>query len=240
VKANQGEAGWGLHFVKHLPQRSRQRALDAARTTLNNDSIWMGGPLVVEEWIGAESGERAQSPSAEVFVSDDGAKLTYVCDQIIDDLGRFGGVIIGPGFPADKPRQQMERAAAAIGQHFHKLGVRGHFDIDFVLAADGLAVAVETNVRRTGGTHVFDLKSRLGRHFSRHFFLAEDSYKFAATLSAKEIFDRLQDILFSEGKRDGVIITLLPRGIPRLGYVIVAGSYARLRSLQRQLRATLA
>jgi hypothetical protein len=239
LKANQGEAGWGLHFVKCYPGRSLQPMLDSVRNALSSDSIWMNGPFVVEEWVGAKSGEQAQSPSAEILVSDGGARLTYVCDQLIDDLGRFGGVIIGPGFPADKTRQQMERAAAVIGEHFHKLGVRGHFDVDFVVEPGGRAIAVETNVRRTGGTHVFDLKSRLGRHFSEHFFLAEDGYKFETPLSPEQVFYRLQSILFSKAKQDGVIVTLLPRGVPCLGYIIVARTYRRLRSLQRQLRVAL-
>lgn len=240
VKASQGESGWGLHFVKFARGEFARKALRTAKMVLGGDAIWTSGPLIVEEWIEVTLGRDAQSPSAEMYVSDEGAQLTGVCAQLVDDLGRFGGVIIGPGFPRDRHRRQIERVAATIGRHFHGLGVRGHFDIDFVISTEGRVVAVETNVRRTGGTHVFDLKSRLGSAFAGHFFLAEDNYWYGTIRrSPAEIFQRLSSILFSHERREGVIITLLPHRSCRLGYIIVAPHYARLTSLWEQLRNAL-
>ena len=240
VKANLGESGWGLHFVKCARGASAREALAATRRAFDGDTIWASTPLVVEEWVEVASGKDVQSPSAEMHVNDAGARLTYVCAQLVDRLGQFDGVIIGPGFPPDRHRRRIERVASVIGRHFHGLGVRGHFDIDFVVSSDDRLVAVETNVRRTGGTHVFDLKSSLGPDFAQHLFLAENNCSYGAvSRSPAEILECLRDILFAPERQEGVIVTLLPRGSCRLGYVIVAPHYARVTSLKRRLRDAL-
>jgi hypothetical protein len=240
VKADYGESGWGLCIAGSDPALPIRKSLDSVADELRAGSIWASGPLIVEEWITAENNPACASPSAEVQVDDTGAKVTYVCAQLVNSAGEFKGVILGPEFPSLSHRKTIDRVAQGIGDHFYDLGVRGHFDIDFVISKDGKVYAIETNVRRTGGTHVYDVKVQLGRPFTHHYFLSEDNYVYGETaFPPGEIITRLEQLIFSRKRKEGVIITLLPDRVPQIGYMIIAARYDRVICLQRAFQNAL-
>ncbi|MFH1392530.1 MAG: hypothetical protein ABIG90_02520 [bacterium] len=121
----------------------------------SNDSIWDDGLIIVEEYIIAEKGISSGCPSLELFLSEKGPKITYLCDQVVTEEGNFLGVAMGKDALGKKVKNKINRASMLIGKRFWELGYRGFFDIDFVLSKEnGTPYIIETNMRRTGGTHM--------------------------------------------------------------------------------------
>ena len=48
-----------------------------------------------------------------------------------------------------------------MGEQYAKAGYRGYYDVDFIAGRGGELFITESNVRRTGGTHVYAVASRL-------------------------------------------------------------------------------
>ncbi len=101
--------------------------------------------------------------------------------------------------------------------------------------------AVETNTRRTGGTHTYDVARHLfGDDWSsKAYLLSHDSFRYAETLvEPDELLSKLKPILYPIGqKQQGIILTLASQWDPILGYIVVAQNRTEGLKLQRQLFA---
>jgi len=130
-----------------------------------------------------------------------------------------------------------------VGKRFWELGYRGFFDIDFVLSKEnGTPYIIETNMRRTGGTHVFDVARLIfGQKWKRKaFFLSHDSFCYGKNLlSEKVILEKIKNILFPMSKdKKGVIISVINKWQPALGFIIIEessqkalGIYSKMKNL---------
>ncbi|MDG6106945.1 hypothetical protein Daura_28170 [Dactylosporangium aurantiacum] len=107
---------------------------------------------VYEEFLAFES-----MPSVELFVDDSGVHDFYTCDQRTRNNAWTGMVTPAAASPV-LPR--LADAAARIGAWLHTAGFRGYFDVDGGVVGSAYVVT-EANVRRTGGTYLHQLASRL-------------------------------------------------------------------------------
>ncbi|OGN27099.1 MAG: hypothetical protein A2941_00160 [Candidatus Yanofskybacteria bacterium RIFCSPLOWO2_01_FULL_49_17] len=224
IKTNFGESGWGLWALKAEAVLNATAARKAFRLLISSDPIWRNTLFVVEEFIEADESVAGGSPSVELFIGNDSPRATYCCGQLLDS-GKFFGIEMGKGILPRRIKDALVQIALAVGDRYHELGYRGFCDIDFVVARNGDLYAVETNPRRTGGTHVYDLAKRLfGNSWeSERYFLSHDSFQYGAhVLSAGDLLEITQPLLFPiRGKQRGVVITSVNPTDPVIGYVII-------------------
>ena len=124
-------------------------------------------------------------------------------------------------------------------RHYKKY--RGFCDIDFVAAKSGNLYAVETNPRRTGGTHVYDLANLLFGHSweNQRYFLSHDSFRYGARiLNAPELLKVIEPLLFPiQGQKRGVVVTSINPSDPVMGYVVIDADKKSGERLQQQLHS---
>lgn len=239
VKVNFGESGWGLWICRIEEYQSSSAATDALKSVMGSDPVWKDNPLIVEEFIEADVTVAGGSPSVELLISDDGSVITYHCGQVLNATGEFFGVEIGKGAVPANIKASMEQVGKVVGERYHALGYRGYCDIDFVVGKDGNLYAVETNPRRTGGTHVYDLARHLfGEAWEDQVYLiSHDSFHYGdQPLSAEAMLERTQLLLYPiKRKRSGVIITSLNAWDTVMGYVVIVADLKEGRRLLQKL-----
>ncbi len=239
IKANHGEGGWGLIILKEENFISIQSLEKEIENKFFNDSIWKDELIMVEEFIDPNLNIGGGFPSVELLITDKGTELTYRCGQIFKEGGSFLGVIMGKKLMDNKINTKLTYAASAIGERYRKLGYRGFFDIDFVISRNGEPYAIETNARRTGGTHIFDIAKRIfGSNWEKNaYFFSQDSFRYGGkSLPADVLIKKMDQILFPiQSKQKGVIITLVNQQLPIFGFVIVAPTLLEMKDLYVKL-----
>jgi len=229
VKANFGEGGWGTLIIKKDDRKSWDEVSTKIKGEFTNDSIWGDGLIIVEEYITAERGISSGCPSSELFLSEKGPRITYLCDQVVTEAGNFLGVALGKNALGKKVKDKINKASILVGKRFWELGYRGFFDIDFVLSKkDGTPYIIETNMRRTGGTHIFDVARLIfgNKWEEKIFVLSQDSFSYGKKLlSEKVISGKMKNILFPiNNEKRGLVISIISRRKPVFGFIIVEES----------------
>ena len=221
VKSNLGESGWGTLII-HRGHSVVTAAADLANSVAG-DAIWNYFPLVVEEYIEITAGSKTAFPSVEVIVTNHGPELTYCCAQIIRDFAAFMGISLGQGILPDLIQDEVLRIARTIGKHYYSIGYRGYFDIDFIVREDDRIFALETNARRTGGTHAYDLMLALGLANTDWLCHSEDSIKFAKPISdATEAILRIKPLLYEPAQnKPGIVPTIVDARSNNFGFVAI-------------------
>ena len=243
IKANMGESGWGTIFLKPEDFSDVAELNSHIDRVLDGDNIWRGGLLIAEEYIHPDLSVSGGSPSTELYVDNQGHRITYSCEQVVSPSGEFLGVGVGAGSVKPEFLTTLETAANIVGQRYYDLGYRGFFDMDFVISTDGTPYAVETNTRRTGGTNVYDIaRAVFGEQQSLWgYLLSQDSLRYGdQAVNAEELLARSQKLLYPmNGSKRGVIITLINTSDPVLGYVAIGDDKAEVLRLQKQIKRSL-
>lgn len=244
IKANFGEGGWGTLIIKIKDNKSWDEVLSKINKEFNSNCIWDGGLILIEEYIETERGISSGCPSSELFLSENGPKVTYICDQVVTEAGNFLGITLGRGALNKRIESKINKASIVVGKRFWELGYRGFFDIDFVLSKKGgTPYIIETNMRRTGGTHIFDTARSIfeDRWKNKTFILSQDSFCYGEKLlSGKTILEKLKDILFPiNNKKRGIIISIINKWKPTLGFIIVEESSDKALKLYSKMKKSL-
>ncbi|QQG43063.1 MAG: hypothetical protein HYW45_02520 [Candidatus Daviesbacteria bacterium] len=235
LKANLGESGWGLLTIKPGVFKSLIELSNSIKSTIINESIWQNDSIIIEELI-----LHTSSPSVEVLVTAKGPKITYICQQIIDDKGTFSGILLGKNTIKTSLIKKLIHISSIIGKRYWQMGYRGYFDIDFVISYNGTAFAIETNMRRTGGTHVYDFACKvLGKNwFEKAVILSKDNFIYGdEIIDGKEIFKRVSKMLFTSKIGKGVVISFISKSIPLLGYFIIGDSLVEASNLKSRFES---
>lgn len=236
IKSNRGESGWGTLILREEELKNLHNLEGLIKAVFAGDTIWNQLPLVVEEFINPLFSIAGGMPSAEAYIDSSGSKITYTCGQDITDRGEFVGVVIGSEeLPAELDKKILSMMES-IGRSFFKLGYRGFFDVDFVLSKNGVPYAIESNTRRTGGTHTYDLKQWLTKKENMRgpYMLSHDSFTYGATvLPPIEILKKSERMLYPRnGEAEGIVISLINIDDPVLGYVVIGDSQRRVEALK--------
>lgn len=239
VKANFGESGWGVKILRKEKYSSFSIFRKTVTRTLRSDVIWQNTSIVVEEFVDPDAKVAGGSPSTEMLVTDQGASFLYHCGQATNGAGVFFGVEIGKGVFPDSLSRKLSAIGNIIGRRYWELGYRGYFDIDFIVSKTGEIYVAETNTRRTGGTHVYDVARRLfGREYEKKVYLmSHDSFTYnGKRMEVEELLEKLKDILYPiKGEKRGVIITLISERNPVLGYIVIVPNRSEGKKLQQRL-----
>lgn len=236
VKPNKGEGGLGQHIFYPGDGISAAQIL----RQLAQDSFLKDDLIIVEKFITSPS---RVSPSAEVFVPRAGygePELTYISNQLFSELGMFSGVLISCEILKEKWYRPLAESALIIGKKLQEMGYVGHFDLDAIVDDTDQIFLLETNARRTGGTHAHEF----GCFFFEPDYPGEVVLLSQNTMSSGNVstFDELLkvigDLLYPmEHEQKGVIITITSAlAFHEFGCIIVADSAEEAMELQQRLR----
>jgi hypothetical protein len=182
-------------------------------------------------------------PSIELEVDDAGPHFLYLCDQRCPN-GSFSGMVTPPPEMPAGVERELHRAVDLFGESIHRLGFRGICDIDAGVTADGTVFLTESNFRRTGGTYLHSLASRLlgESYLDSHVWVA-DSRRGTKELGFFDALDaiRAAGLAYDAGSREGVLLTADSVAFDgRWRYLILAESVERAGTIENRLAELLA
>ncbi len=245
LKTNHGLAGAGLK-IAHQSDLEGQRPEDFLRSLLNSERFWQDFPLVVEAFVPPDMTVAGGAPNIELQIADGKITPLYVCGMRISKEGVFQGVEFGSGAVSNELASNLELAGRQYGEKLLSSGYNGFFEIDFVFGLDQVLYPIESNLRRTGGTHAFELAVRLlgPTALSKSYFVTNNRF-FSESLKGQTYIDlkaKLANYLYPiENSNRGVVLTIvtsLTHG--RLGYVVIDNDQDSARSLEKDFLLALA
>jgi hypothetical protein len=243
LKCNQGTQGLGISFNKFNNFSEMKSIFVKELKELITAKLWDEPTIIVEELLPTDSAILGGSPSVE-FCIDKNKKIEYLypCEQIIaEDKKTFLGVYIHPEVTHDPSIEEAKRGGFFYGEELAKLGYQGYFDIDLVTTKDRGIFAVESNLRRTGGTHVHECAlSLLGKNYSQKFYIFNAEIKIAKNrkMDTAMWYNAMSDIEYTHAKKSGCILSNSEMLEMNLLHVIIIGTSAKeieiLRKILRQ------
>jgi len=235
VKASAGGSGVGNLFLPIEAMPTREIITECVKT---NDFL-KDDQFVVEEYIISPN---KVSPSMELFVpypENGPPKITYFCDQLFENSGRFAGMLVGKELEARPWYPKLAQTGLYIAEQLQQIGYVGYFDLDSVEDAEENIYFVEINSRRTGGTyaheflyHVFG--SDYGDEIS---LLSRNKFPAANITTLEELEAVVGDLAYPIcGGKTGVIVMLtsaLFQGY--FGFMILASTLDETKRLYKEL-----
>lgn len=225
IKSNRGLAGAGLKIVKK--EQIKNNDIKGYLTNLLKENYWSKDLVVVERYIKSDKKISGGSPNIELKIGEKGVKTLYFCGMRVTDEGVFRGIEIGRGAIPFHFQKRLRQSAINFGQFLKSAGYKGFYEIDWVYGLDGKLYPIEANLRRTGGTHVYEIaKVLLGDDFQKRYYVTATNIQAAPQLKNRsfiEIKNKLSDILYPiQGKKKGIIITIYSYlKFAKLGYMVI-------------------
>lgn len=247
LKTNKGHAGMGVLIFRKgdLPTRFEECEQEI-RLILKKDKYWKKYPVVVESLVKPNPKIGGGFPNAEFVIQKNGEiELLYYCGMRVDENGVFKGVEINDKVLPKRVAARIIDTGYFIGEQYAKEGYRGYFDIDFIAGKDKEIYVNESNVRMTGGTHVYWTAEQLfGKDFmSKTYVLSHNTYELEKYdyYTFESLLHRLKPILFSRRKKEGVVIasaSMLDQN--KLAYIIFGKNRRRALAIEREMERLLA
>ncbi|KKT73199.1 MAG: hypothetical protein UW68_C0015G0027 [Candidatus Collierbacteria bacterium GW2011_GWB1_44_6] len=245
IKTNKGHSGAGVLIFRKgdLPKKFAE-CEEKIIKILNKDAYWEKFPIVVESLVNPNPKIGGGFPNAEFFIRRDGeVEFLYACGMRVNEKGEFGGVEIGEGVLPKRVASRITDIGYLIGEQYSKDGYRGYYDVDYIAEKGGVIWVSESNVRVTGGTHVYEAGKELaGRNFTKKSFVLSNNM-FGIT-PKKFTFSKLHKImtpiLFSRKTREGLVIcssNLLHDGY--MSYIIFGKNKKRVIAIEEEMKEKL-
>ncbi len=239
IKYNRGTSGFGVVFYhcKDLPKNEKEfkKYIKAKHT----DKMWFEDSLVVEELIDIDTTQYGGSPSPEFRISDD-IKHTYNSVQRLGPNSYFEGVMMSKEIE-NMLNFDLERAADSCLEFCEALkefGYRGILDVDLVIDKKHNIYAVESNIRRNGGSHVYETACHLlGRNFAQHYIIAsKDNLVTSKNITTyKDLRKRVNHLYYDHDKKEGVIPAINSfLKIGSFGYIVIAKNLKRMTEIEEE------
>ncbi len=244
VKTNKGHSGAGVLIFRggDLPKKFEECEKKIIEI-LKKDSYWEKFPIVIESLVNPNPRIGGGFPNAEFFIRQDGeVEFLYYCGMRVDNAGVFGGVEIGEDVLPKRVASRITDIGYLIGEQFSKDGYRGYYDVDFIAEKGGDVYVSESNVRVTGGTHVYEAgKELVGRDFvKKSFVLSNNMFSLKTKTNFEKIYKLFEPILFSRKNKEGVVIcssNLLLDGY--LSYIIFGKNKKRAEKIEVEMMKLL-
>ncbi len=247
VKTNKGHSGAGVLIFRKgdLPRKfnaCEKKLIDIFK----KDAYWEKFPIVVESLVKPNPRIGGGFPNSEYLIKKDGeVKLLYYCGMRVDSKGVFSGIEIGEETLPRRVASRITDIGYLIGEQYAEDGYRGYFDIDYIAGKKGEIFVNESNVRVTGGTHMYKAAMELaGRDFMKKaYVLCDNGYVIPSkkSFSFEKILKLMEPILFSRKMKEGVVIAsanLLPDG--KLAYIIFGKNKKRAEKIEEEMKEILA
>jgi hypothetical protein len=244
IKTNKGHSGMGVLIFRpgDLPSTYKE-AENAILLKLKADSYWEKFPIVVEELIVPSLVIGGGFPNVEFKILKNGrVEFLYFCGMRITKEGVFEGIELNDDVISDRIEAQMIDTGFYIGEKYSQTGYRGYFDLDFIVARNGKVYVNESNVRRTGGTHVFETAKELfGKDFMYDVFVLSDNVlPLKKKYSFGELLKLFKPILFSRKSKEGLVVVsenLLTQN--KLAYIIFGRNKKRALETEEKMKNLL-
>lgn len=212
---------------------------------LSRDAYWDKFPIVIESLINVNTAIGGGFPNAEFKIQKSGEiNLLYYCGLRVTKEGVFKGIEIGDDIFSERVAAQIIDTGFYIGERYAQAGYRGYYDVDFAVGKNGIIYVNESNVRRTGGTHVYHIAVELmGRDFMYDCYtLSNNGYALPEQkgYTFSEILQTLKPILFNKKAKEGIIIVsenLLRQN--KLAYVIFGRNENRALDIEYKMEQLL-
>ncbi|OGG20839.1 hypothetical protein A3D03_04140 [Candidatus Gottesmanbacteria bacterium RIFCSPHIGHO2_02_FULL_40_13] len=246
LKTNKGHSGAGIIIYK--PGDLSRNYNDCEKSilqSLDGEKYWQEFPIILEKYIEPNNHIGWAYPNIEFKIHQKGRiEMLYYCTCRITDKGVFKGIEIHENVLPDKISAQLIDTGYFIGEKYAEEGYRGYFDVDFITAKNNHLFVTESNIRRTGGTHVYYLaKALYGDNFMHDIYsLSNNLYnlKTINSIKSENLFTILEPVMFSSRKMEGCIITgtsLLAQ--KAYGYVIFGRTALRARKIEVEMETLL-
>lgn len=241
LKTNKGHSGMGILIYRNgeLPN-DFHTCVQTLIERLAKEAYWSKFPIVIEELIPINASVGNGFPSIEFYINKAGkVNFLYYCTLRVTKQGEFQGIEIHEDILADNVKARMLDTGFFIGEKFSQSGYRGYFDIDFAAGKNGELYVTETNIRRTGGTHVYKTAKKLfGENFLlESYILSNNSLDIHESYNSfAQLHDRLLPLLFDKKTREGIILCseqLL--SLHKMAYIIFAPTKKRSYEIEAQM-----
>ena len=247
IKTNKGHSGAGVLLLREgeLPNDYTQ-CQQAILNMLEQDDYWKLFPIVIESLLSVSQTVGGGFPSAEFQILKNGhVEFLYFGGMRVSKDGVFNGMEIHNEAISEQAAVRMMDTGFFIAEQYRTNGYRGYFDVDFVASKNGHMYVTESNVRRTGGTHVFATAEKLfGKDFMYlTYVLSNNAYKLTKDkiYSFNEMLSLLQPVLFDKHTREGLlIISENLFSYHQLGYIIFGKTEKRARDCEAKMIELLA
>lgn len=245
MKYNRGTSGFGVvyYHCEDLPKNERE--FKKHLRACHQNRIWFEENFVVEEFIDVDKEFYGGSPSIEFKINGE-SKYQYSCVQRLGQDSYFEGIIISKQIEEeiDVDLERVVENCMEYSESLEELGYKGIFDIDLVKDKKHNIYAVEANLRRTGGTHLYETAQFLfGRNFDNKIVAASrDNLPVSPNIKSYSDFRKIAfPFYFSREKGEG-IIPVIPSflQIGKIGYFVFGKSVARIQEIEAQLKQNLA
>jgi hypothetical protein len=246
IKTNKGHSGAGVLIFRpgDLPNTyhaCEQEILER----LKKDAYWDRFPIVVEDYIPITPNIGGGFPNVEFKVMRNGhIDFLYYCSLRVTKEGVFKGTEINHDVIPTKQATQIVDTGFFIAERYAQAGYRGYFDVDYIAGKNGKIYVTESNVRRTGGTHVYQTAEKLfGKDFMYEtYILSHNSYPIKNTKikSFNSLKNYLKPILFNKKSREGIIIASASGlKVRQLAYIIFGKNEKRALEIEIKMEKLL-
>ena len=245
IKTNKGHSGAGVLIFRKgdLPKKFAECEKKLV-AIMKKDAYWEKFPIVVESLVTPDPRIGGGFPNAEFFIRQDGeVEFLYYCGMRVNNKGEFGGVEIGEDVLPKRVASRVTDIGYLIGEQFSKDGYRGYFDVDFIAAKGGEIFVSESNVRVTGGTHVYEAgKELVGRNFTKKSVVVSNNmYSITPKkFTFKKLHNLMESLLFSRKTKEGMVIcssNLLMDGY--LSYIVFGKNKKRAEVIEGKMKELL-
>lgn len=247
IKTNKGHAGAGLYILREndLPN-DYQNCVSEIFKLFQKENYWSKFPIIIEKYIDCAQSIGGGFPNVEFRINKNGRiEFLYYCVLRVTKSGIFKGVEIHNSILSDQDTAQIMDTGFFLGEQLASRGYRGYYEVDFVASKNGDIYVTESNVRRTGGTHVYHLaKFLFGKDFLYDTYILTNnlysSGKNNRNHDVKELFKKLAPVLFDKNTKEGVIIMgtrLLEQN--QFGYIIFGKNKNRAIKIEEDMEKLL-
>jgi hypothetical protein len=247
IKTNKGHSGAGVLILRagELPIEYNA-CKKAIYEILKQDSYWDKFPIVIESLINVNYAVGGGFPNVEFKISKSGRiDYLYYCGLRVSKDGVFQGVEMNEDVMNDRLMTRIIDMGFFIGEKYAASGYRGYYDVDLAAAKNGNIYVSESNVRRTGGSHVYKTALKLiGKDFlNDSYVLSDNSWKLPKDVkpSFTELMDKLKPVLFNKKTKEGLVVAsanLLKQS--QLAYIIFGKNEKHALEIESKAQRILA
>jgi hypothetical protein len=246
IKTNKGHSGAGVLLLREGDLPTEYTACQKkVLSLLRKDEYWKLFPIIIESLISVNQSIGGGCPNVEYRILKNGhVEFLFSGGMRVTKDGVFKGMEINNEVISDQFVARMVDTGFYIAEQYRSNGYVGYFDVDFVAAKNGQLYVTESNVRRTGGTHVHAVAETLfGKDFMYlTYILSNNNYDLPGDTiySFNQIQQMLQPILFQKKTREGIVLiseSLL--SYKRLAYIIFARNKKRAYEIESSMEMLL-
>jgi hypothetical protein len=242
LKAEFGVAGYGTAFAYPNTTSSTSEAERFVRQLIAEDSIFLAGRLLVEDFVEGRAKHKDLTFDAVVTA---GEVVSVGAGVMNVDSSNYVGVTVGREVLPSPIESRMDAFARRVGEALKGHGYVGWFNIDFIADGVGQIWPAEINTRRSGPTIAWSIKSRFDSIAPHqvHRVRTLDIIPLALPVSSRRLLDHVRAIERACSASSVEVVPLLSTAseetdpYPYFGVALVSSSESVMEALTALDRA---